>query len=124
MVLAIGVGASWTPWDELLAAGRAADHAAYQPTASERERREHVLARVATLIGRRGGPVLRVSLGETPDLRHPTDLLRVRSYSALKTSLRLGVMTLRNGHILLFILGLFLPLLWLFGAFMSPKPSC
>ena len=72
MVLAIGVGASWTPWDELLAAGRAADHAAYQPTASERERREHVLARVATLIGRRGGPVLRVSLGETPDLRHPT----------------------------------------------------
>ena len=35
----------------------------------------------------------------------------------------LGVMTLRNGHILLFILGFFLPFLWIFGAFMSPKPS-
>jgi hypothetical protein len=35
----------------------------------------------------------------------------------------LGVMTIRNGHILLFILGLFLPLLWIIGALMSPKPS-
>ena len=35
----------------------------------------------------------------------------------------LGVMTIRNGHMLLFILGLFLPLLWIFGAFMSPKSS-
>ena len=32
-----------------------------------------------------------------------------------------GVMTLRNGHVLLFILGIFLPLLWIFGAFMSRK---
>ena len=34
-----------------------------------------------------------------------------------------GVMTLRNGHFLLFILGIFLPLLWIFGAFMSRKPA-
>ena len=34
-----------------------------------------------------------------------------------------GVMTLRNGHVLLFILGIFLPLLWIFGAFMSRKPA-
>jgi hypothetical protein len=35
----------------------------------------------------------------------------------------LGVMTIRNGHILLFILGLLLPFLWITGAFMSPKSS-
>ena len=34
-----------------------------------------------------------------------------------------GVMTLRNGHVLLFILGIYLTLLWIFGAFMSRKPA-
>ena len=60
------------PRHELLAAGRAADHTPYQPTPTERERWEHVLALVAAHIRRRGGPVLRGALGETPDLRHPT----------------------------------------------------
>jgi len=32
----------------------------------------------------------------------------------------LGLRTLRNGHLLLFILGIFLPILWIFGAFMRP----
>jgi hypothetical protein len=32
----------------------------------------------------------------------------------------LGLMTLRNGHGLMFVLGIFFPLLWIFGAFMSP----
>ena len=32
----------------------------------------------------------------------------------------LGLRTLRNGHLLLFILGIFLPILWIFGAFMAP----
>jgi len=34
----------------------------------------------------------------------------------------LGVLTIRNGHWVLFILGIFLPLLWIIGAIMSPKP--
>jgi hypothetical protein len=33
-----------------------------------------------------------------------------------------GVLTIRNGHWVLFILGLFIPLLWIIGAIMSPKP--
>jgi hypothetical protein len=32
----------------------------------------------------------------------------------------LGLRTLRSGHVLLFILGIFLPILWIFGAFMRP----
>ena len=32
----------------------------------------------------------------------------------------LGIMTIRNGHIVLFIIGLFLPFLWLIGAIMPP----
>jgi ABC-type multidrug transport system permease subunit len=32
----------------------------------------------------------------------------------------LGFMTLRNGHGWMFFLGIFLPLLWLIGAFMRP----
>ena len=32
----------------------------------------------------------------------------------------LGVMTLRNGHLWMFIFGLFLPILWIFGAIMRP----
>jgi hypothetical protein len=32
----------------------------------------------------------------------------------------LGFMTLRNGHGWMFFFGLFFPILWIFGAFMSP----
>ena len=32
----------------------------------------------------------------------------------------LGVMTVRNGHGWMFFFGIFLPLLWLVGAFMRP----
>ena len=32
-----------------------------------------------------------------------------------------GLMTLRGGHVLMFILGFVLPLLWIIGAVMSPK---
>lgn len=33
----------------------------------------------------------------------------------------LGVMTLRNGHGWMFFFGIFLPLLWLIGAFRAPR---
>ena len=32
-----------------------------------------------------------------------------------------GVMTLRNGHGWMFVFGIFLPILWIFGAFMRPS---
>ena len=32
----------------------------------------------------------------------------------------LGLRTLRNGHGWLFFFGIFLPILWIFGAFMQP----
>ena len=32
----------------------------------------------------------------------------------------LGLRTLRNGHGWLFVLGIFIPILWIFGAFMRP----
>ena len=32
----------------------------------------------------------------------------------------LGIRTLRNGHGWMFFLGIFFPLLWVFGAFMQP----
>ena len=35
----------------------------------------------------------------------------------------LGVMTLRKGHVLLFIFGIFIPLLWLIGAIMRPAAT-
>jgi hypothetical protein len=35
----------------------------------------------------------------------------------------LGVMTLRKGHWVLFILGIFLPLFWLIGAMIAPKQA-
>jgi hypothetical protein len=35
----------------------------------------------------------------------------------------LGVVTLRNGHWVLFILGIFLPLLWIIGAVIPPKQT-
>ena len=34
-----------------------------------------------------------------------------------------GVMTFRNRHIWLFVFGFFIPLLWLIGAIMRPKPG-
>ncbi len=33
----------------------------------------------------------------------------------------LGLATLRNGHGWLFFFGIFLPILWIFGAFMQPS---
>ena len=35
----------------------------------------------------------------------------------------LGVMTLRKGHWVMFIVGIFLPIFWLIGAIMAPTPS-
>jgi hypothetical protein len=32
----------------------------------------------------------------------------------------MGVMTLRKGHVALFVIGLFLPFFWLIGAIMQP----
>ena len=32
----------------------------------------------------------------------------------------LGLMTIRNGHGWMFFFGIFFPILWIFGAFMSP----
>jgi len=32
----------------------------------------------------------------------------------------LGLRTLRNGHGWLFLFGIFIPILWIFGAFMRP----
>jgi hypothetical protein len=34
----------------------------------------------------------------------------------------LGLATLRKGHIVLFIIGIFFPLLWIVGALMAPTP--
>jgi hypothetical protein len=34
----------------------------------------------------------------------------------------LGMSTLRKGHFMLFIIGLFLPVLWLIGALIGPTP--
>ncbi|HET7743452.1 MAG TPA: hypothetical protein VFK76_01810 [Gaiellaceae bacterium] len=33
-----------------------------------------------------------------------------------------GVLTVRNRHWVLFVLGFLIPLLWIIGAIMSPKP--
>jgi hypothetical protein len=35
----------------------------------------------------------------------------------------LGVMTLRNGHGWMFVLGIFFPILWIVGAIMRPPLS-
>jgi ABC-type multidrug transport system permease subunit len=35
--------------------------------------------------------------------------------------LTLGVITIRKGHWVMFIIGLFVPLFWLIGALMRPK---
>lgn len=34
----------------------------------------------------------------------------------------LGVTTLRKGHVFLFVIGLFIPILWLIGALIGPTP--
>jgi ATP/ADP translocase len=34
----------------------------------------------------------------------------------------LGVTTLRKGHVVLFVVGIFLPFLWLIGAVIGPTP--
>jgi hypothetical protein len=34
----------------------------------------------------------------------------------------LGMATLRKGHTVLFVLGIFLPVLWILGALMGPTP--
>ena len=35
----------------------------------------------------------------------------------------LGLMTLRNGHGWMFFIGIFFPILWIFGAFMRPSDA-
>jgi hypothetical protein len=40
----------------------------------------------------------------------------------LTVLITLGVATLRKGHTVLFIVGIFLPILWIFGAVMAPTP--
>ncbi len=37
--------------------------------------------------------------------------------------LTVAVLTYRKGHIVLFVLGIFLPILWLVGAVIPPKPG-
>ena len=42
----------------------------------------------------------------------------------LMTLVTAGVLTIKNGHIVLFILGFLLPLIWIIGAIWSkPEPS-
>jgi hypothetical protein len=38
------------------------------------------------------------------------------------TALVLGISTLRKGHIVLFCVGIFLPVLWVVGALIAPTP--
>jgi hypothetical protein len=40
----------------------------------------------------------------------------------LTALISLGAMTLRKGHTVLFIVGIFFPILWIFGAVMAPTP--
>jgi hypothetical protein len=35
----------------------------------------------------------------------------------------LGMATLRNGHGVMFVIGIFFPILWIVGALMAPAPS-
>ena len=41
----------------------------------------------------------------------------------LALAVTLGVMTLRKGHWVMFILGIFLPIFWLIGAMIPPKTA-
>ena len=40
----------------------------------------------------------------------------------LAALITLGAMTLRKGHTLLFVVGIFFPILWVIGALMAPTP--
>jgi hypothetical protein len=40
----------------------------------------------------------------------------------LAALISLGVMTLRKGHVVLFVVGIIFPLLWIIGALMPPTP--
>jgi hypothetical protein len=40
----------------------------------------------------------------------------------LTALISLGMMTLRKGHTLLFVVGIVLPILWIVGALMAPTP--
>ena len=40
----------------------------------------------------------------------------------LAALIALGMATLRNGHTILFVVGIFFPLLWIVGALMAPAP--
>jgi len=35
----------------------------------------------------------------------------------------LGVMSIRKGHWVMFVIGIFIPLFWLIGAMMAPTPA-
>ncbi len=35
----------------------------------------------------------------------------------------LGVMSIRKGHWVMFVIGIFIPLFWLIGALMAPTPA-
>ena len=35
----------------------------------------------------------------------------------------LGIMTIRGRHFVMFILGIFLPIFWIIGAFMAPRTA-
>jgi hypothetical protein len=41
----------------------------------------------------------------------------------LLVAFTLGLMTLRNGHGWTFFFGIFCPILWIFGAFMTPPEN-
>ena len=41
----------------------------------------------------------------------------------LTAIITLGVTTLRKGHTVLFVTGLFFPILWIVGAVMAPTPN-
>ncbi len=40
----------------------------------------------------------------------------------LAVLITLGVATLRKGHMFLFVVGFFIPILWLIGALIAPTP--
>jgi hypothetical protein len=40
----------------------------------------------------------------------------------LAVLITLGVATLRKGHVFLFVIGFFIPILWLIGALIGPTP--
>jgi len=45
----------------------------------------------------------------------------VGAFLYLVLIITLGLATLRNGHVVLFILGIFLPLFWIIGALSRPQ---